>query len=234
MSNSICIASHNGERFIKKQLESILSQIDPKDEIIISDDSSTDNTLEIIKSFNDRRITLLENNKFYDPVFNIENALKHAQGEYIFLADQDDIWMKDKVSICIEYLKKYDLVLSDCSIIDENDNTIEPSFFQLRHSKPGFIKNFYLNSYIGCCMAFNRKILNKVLPFPPDIAMHDMWIGLTAELTGKTYFIKQKLVHYRRHSENLSSTSQFSKYSINYRINYRIRLLHRLLQRVLF
>ena len=85
---------------------------------------------------------------------------------------------------------------------------------------------------MGCCMAFNRKIVEKVLPFPYDIAMHDMWIGLTAELIGKTYFIKQKLVNYRRHSENVTSTTQFSKYSINYRINYRIRLCRRLLQRI--
>ena len=232
MKISICMATHNGSRFIKKQLDSILSQITVNDEIIISDDSSTDDTIEIINSYKDNRIILFENNKFYDPVFNMENALKHAGGDYIFLADQDDIWMKNKVTVCVHYLQHYDLVLSDCSIIDENDDTIEESFFKLRNSKPGFFNNLFLNSYIGCCMAFNKKILKKILPFPKDIAIHDMWIGLIAELVGNIHFIDQKLVCYRRHSENLSSTTQFSKYSINYRINYRLRLIRSLIRRV--
>lgn len=226
------MATFNGSRFIKEQISTILLQLGDEDELIISDDSSSDNTIDIIKSFNDIRIILLEKNKFYNPIFNIENALKKASGNYIFLADQDDIWVKDKINTCLKYLEEYDLVLSDCNVIDENNRQIEDSLFRIRKSKPGFIKNLYSNSYMGCCMAFNRKIVGKALPFPPDIAMHDMWIGLIAELTSKTYFIRQKLVNYRRHSENVSSTGQFSKYSINYRINYRIRLFYRLLQRI--
>jgi glycosyltransferase involved in cell wall biosynthesis len=228
------MATFNGERFIRKQLVSILKQLDENDQVIISDDSSTDNTLQIIKSLHDPRILLLEDNKFKNPVFNIENALKHAAGEYIFLTDQDDIWVDNKVELCLNYLKTYDLILNDCMIIDENDNKIEDSFFRLRNSRTGFIKNLFINSYIGCCMAFNKKILTAAIPFPKNVTMHDMWIGLLAELKGKTHLVNQKLVLYRRHKYNISTTSGKSKYSILMKCKYRIVMLICLLKRAYF
>lgn len=89
---SVCMPTYNGEKFIRIQLESILSQLGNDDEIVISDDSSTDKTVEITKSFNDSRIHLLENNTFHSPIYNLENALKNAKGDFIFLSDQDDEW----------------------------------------------------------------------------------------------------------------------------------------------
>src|SRR5687768_8023645 len=95
---SICMATFNGSRYINEQLNSIITQLDESSEIVISDDSSTDNTVQIIKSFNDKRIHVLPNQKFRNPIFNFENALKHVQGDYIFLADQDDIWLPDRLN----------------------------------------------------------------------------------------------------------------------------------------
>ena len=89
---SVCLASYNGEKFIKQQIDSILCQLGKHDEIIISDDSSTDRTVQIIKNYNDPRIKLIEDCKFQSPIFNLENALKQAKGDYIFLSDQDDFW----------------------------------------------------------------------------------------------------------------------------------------------
>src|SRR5579871_1607034 len=108
---SVCMATYNGERYILKQLQSIISQLSENDEIVISDDSSTDNTINIIKSFNDSRIRLYENNKFGSPIFNLENALKHAKNDFIFLSDQDDLWESNKVKTLVEKLNQYDLVL---------------------------------------------------------------------------------------------------------------------------
>lgn len=204
---SVCIATYNGEKFIAEQLESILSQELPVDEIIISDDSSTDRTVDIVKSYSDVRITLLENNNFRSPIFNFENALKHATGKVVFLSDQDDLWMPNKVRVMRELLLHHDLVISDASLIDPNGCIVEDSFFNLRNSGSGFMKNFYKNSFLGCCMAFNRKILEKSLPFPSNIPMHDMWLGMIAEIFGSTFFCNEKLVCYRRHSSNVSPTS---------------------------
>jgi glycosyltransferase involved in cell wall biosynthesis len=230
---SVCIPTFNGERFIVQQLDSILIQLLPDDEIIISDDSSTDRTTDIIKAYNDHRIRLIENCKFKSPVFNLENALKLAKGDYIFLSDQDDIWHKDKVKIVLGYLTKYNVVVSDCNLINEEGIETNSSFFTLNNSKAGLMHNFIKNSYLGCCMAFDRKILKSVLPFPQHIAMHDIWIGLISELTGKPVFIPEKLVSYRRHSLNFSPTSEASKFSIWYKINYRLQFFYYAIRRYL-
>jgi len=222
---SVCIPTFNGERFINRQIDSILMQIGPHDEIIISDDSSTDRTIDIIKSYNDARIKLLENCKFRSPVYNLENALKLAKGDYIFLADQDDVWNENKVQITLEYFNKYNVIISDCNLINEEDVEIHPSFFDLNRSKSGFVHNFIKNSYLGCCIAFDRKILWSILPFPGNIAMHDIWIGLIAELTGKPFFLSEKLVSYRRHSLNFTPTSKKSRFSIWYKIFYRLQFI---------
>ncbi len=230
---SVCIATYNGEKYIKEQLDSILYQLDRTDEIIISDDSSTDKTIEIIKSFNDNRIILYENQKFKSPIFNFENTLYHAQGDYVFLADQDDIWMPKKVETIKKFLKNYDLVLSDANIIYSKETTIYDSFYIINGSKNGFINNIIKNSYLGCTMAFNRKILEKSLPFPKDIPMHDWWIGLIAEIYGKTYFINEKLISYRRHSNNVSPTGEKSHYSFSQKILFRVIMIKNLILRYL-
>ncbi len=222
---SVCIPSFNGSKYIKLQLISILTQLSKNDEVVISDDSSTDDTIEIIKSINDNRVKLFENNKFRSPIYNLENALKHSKGDYIFLSDQDDVWINNKVEIMYNYLQTNDLVISDCILIDADSKIIAPSFYKLNNSKKGFLNNFIHNGYLGCCMAFNRQILNYNLPFPRKIAMHDIWIGLNTEIHGKVLFIDDKLVMYRRHSSNYSPTAEKSKFSLLYKIKYRLKFL---------
>lgn len=223
---SVCIPTYNGELFINEQLDSILNQSTAVDEIIISDDSSTDGTVEIIKLYADPRIRLLENQQFASPVFNIENALKHAKGDCIFLADQDDIWEYNKVELLLKKLKSNLLVVSDGQIINQKGEIISPSIFNIFKSKRGFTKNFIKNSYMGSCMAFNKDLLKFVLPFPKGIAMHDLWIGLNAELYGDPVFIPEKLIRYRRHDQNetpLDSTT--NKNSLWFKLSFRIIVL---------
>lgn len=222
MRVSVCIPTYNGEKYIKEQLISILDQLSINDEIIISDDSSTDNTINIIKSIQDSRILLSENNKFKSPIFNLENALRFAKGDVIFLSDQDDIWKPEKVKITLEKLKIYDLVVSDCELIDETYKITYDSFYQLNSTKSGYFNNLINNGFLGCCMAFNNTIKGYVLPFPKNIAMHDIWIGLVASLLGRVIFIDDKLIQYRRHGENFSYTSSKSSFSFFYKIQYRI------------
>ena len=211
-SVSVCMATYNGIDYIAKQIASILPQLSSSDELVISDDSSSDETVSFIRELNDPRIILLCNQKFKNPIFNFENSLKYATRELIFLSDQDDIWMPDKVRIIRAHLRNYDLIVSDALLINENDTVIGDSFFEIRNSAAGFLKNMYKNSYIGCCMAFNRKILKKALPFPANIPMHDMWLGMIAEVYGKTLFCEDKLVKYRRHLSNASPTATGRSY----------------------
>jgi glycosyltransferase involved in cell wall biosynthesis len=233
MNISVCMATFNGEKYIKQQLDSILCQLSSDDEVIISDDGSTDKTLFIIESFNDFRIKLLPNQIFHNPIFNIENALKNVIGDYIFLSDQDDIWLPNKVETIVNYLQKYDCVVSDAILIDANGNIISDSFFKKNNSKRGFLHNFIKNGYLGCCMAFNKKMLKYILPFPAKIPMHDIWIGLISEIFGKTIFYKKPLIFYRRHGTNYSPTSEKSKNSIAIKLIYRFNILFSLFRKVL-
>lgn len=222
---SVCIATYNGAKYINEQIKSILSQLSLEDEIIISDDSSTDNTLEIIKKIKDNRIKIFPNQTFRNPIFNFENALKLAKGDYIFLADQDDVWLKNKVSIVKEELVFHDVVITNCKIVDKNLKPINVSFFDLYKSKNGFISNLLKNSYLGCCMAFRKEILPMVLPFPKNIPMHDIWIGIVAELFYKSKFIQQPLVLYRRHGENESPAGEYSPFNFYNKVIFRINII---------
>jgi glycosyltransferase involved in cell wall biosynthesis len=203
---SVCIATYNGERFIEKQLLSILNQLDKDDEVIISDDSSTDNTIQIIRKLQDRRVVLLENQTFKNPLWNFENALKHVKYNIIFLSDQDDIWEKGKVAAVKKALETADLVLTDRSIIDASDKVLLPSYAQKfpNRFRKGFLNNLLYNSYTGCSMAFHKKVLVKALPFPKDIGWHDWWIGMVAEVHFNVCLLKIPLTLYRQHEQNFS------------------------------
>lgn len=226
------MASYNGERYIKRQLISILNQLSDNDEIIICDDSSTDNTLVVIDQLCDKRINVFSNSSRSGPVKNFEQAIKLAKGDYIFLADQDDIWLPDKISVTRTLLNEYDLVLTDCWVVNEKDVTIHKSFFKHRGSLPGFWHNFYKNSYMGCCMAFRRDILFYILPFPDKIHMHDWWIGLLVEIKGAVCFYPHPMIKYVRHGNNASPTGE-NQYGIVKKFKNRLFLLINVFIRVI-
>ena len=98
---SVCMATYNGERFIVGQIRSILSQLNADDELIISDDGSTDDTTILIEGIGDKRITLL-NGGFHSPIKNFENAIKHAKGDVVYLSDQDDLWLPGRVEAALK------------------------------------------------------------------------------------------------------------------------------------
>ena len=124
---SVCIATYNGAATISAQLTSIIPQLSPEDEIIISDDRSSDNTIEVIQTLKCPLIRIIQGPAAGSPIPNFENALKAAKGDYIFLSDQDDKWKPQKVQIMMKALEKADCVLSDCSITDSNFNVTHPS-----------------------------------------------------------------------------------------------------------
>jgi len=224
---SVCMAVKNGAVFLNEQIASILPQLGEKDELVISDDGSTDATCDIIRSFSDSRIRLLLN-PGTGLIANFDHCLSSSYGDLIFLSDQDDRWMENKIEIMKVYLKQYDLVISDCIITDPQLATKEDSYFKLNRSGKGLIKNLMRNSYMGCCMAFRRTVLEKALPFPKNLPVHDLWIGLIGELYFKIAFIDDKLVYHRRHAQNTSSTSTKSNFTLRDKIQYRFRVLKNL------
>lgn len=221
---SVCMASFNGARFIKQQIDSILMQISDEDEIIISDDGSTDGTIDIIKSIKDSRIILVSSSGGALTSYNFLNALKHAKGDYILLSDQDDIWLPGKVKIMLSNLVKFDLVAHDANIICSNGLIVENSLH--KQAKLGFFYNLIVNrTFTGCCMGFKREILSFLQPFPPKYILHDWWIASCAQFLGlRVVYIEDMLVSYRRHEQNVSNF-KVSKNSLFIKIKYRFILL---------
>jgi glycosyltransferase involved in cell wall biosynthesis len=228
---SVCMATYNGEKYIKEQLLSILKQLGPNDEIIVSDDLSKDKTIDVISSIEDSRIKIFFNkNRGYTN--NFQNAIQKASGDYIFLSDQDDIWVDNKLQIMSELLLKYDYVVSDAQIVDTNLESLGSTYFELRGGYGnGFINNLKKLKYIGCCMAFRKIILNKVLPFPSNskLCPHDFWIALISEFYYKSHVIKEPLLLYRRHGENVST--HISSTSLLFKIQFRVYALLKVFSR---
>lgn len=227
---SVCIASYNGEKYIKRQVVSILNQLDQNDEVIIADDGSQDNTIHIIKELKDKRIRIIDGAHRHSPIWNFEKALSASKGDYIYLSDQDDEWMPNKIKIMQHYFQTYDCVISDNITLDGNHKIISSSFFKLNNTKGGKYYNLLIkNGYLGCCMAFNRKVLNASLPFPSNIPMHDIWIGNVAAFHFRLKFIPDKLIYFYRHGDNVSSTAGKSRSSIWKKISYRWNIIKGLL-----
>lgn len=220
MRASICMATYNGEKFILPQITSILSQLSEEDEIIISDDGSTDNTVSIIQGINDSRIKLIYNKGNHGFISNFENALNKATGKYIFLSDQDDIWEHGKLEMCIQQLQKYKLVVHDALLIDQNNKYLGKNYFETLHQHSNFLYNLYKTRFLGCCMAFKAEILQECLPFPKKIVGHDYWIGMYTlfKYPQETYFFNKPLIKYRRHGNNVSSSSEKSNNSFFFKL----------------
>ncbi len=231
---SVCIATYNGSKFILPQLQSIIKQLGANDEIVISDDKSTDNTLEIIHKINDPRIKVFINNLEKGYSRNFENAIMKSKGDVIFLSDQDDVWIDGKVTKMLEKLKSAEMVISDAEIVNEHLEKLHQSHFKLRGVKKGFMINFLKTRYIGACMAFRREILNKAFPFPRNqyLCAHDYWLALVAELYYKIILVEEPLMKYRRHGLNASSGGDTSPFTVRKKIQTRFYTLMMLISRI--
>lgn len=235
MRISVAMATYNGGRYLGEQLDSILCQLGEEDEVVISDDGSSDDTMIIIREFMERdgRVRY-ERGPREGVIANFENAIAACKGEYIFLADQDDVWLPDKVQTVMEQFagnEKLRLVIHDAKVMTEDlRETMMKSFFAYRGSKPGVINGLIKNSYMGCCMAFRREVAEIALPIPRNLPMHDQWIGLVSDkFFGKSCFLQQPLLLYRRHS---AAVSDFDHNSVGVMIRNRLMIIFELLKRI--
>ena len=239
---SVCMASFNGESYISRQISSILNQLRDYDELIISDDGSYDRTIKIIKKFNDKRIKLVTNKKKYSPLefcknnffvtANFQNALKHASGKYIFLSDQDDLWLPNKVAETLKVLKESscNLIMSTINVIDSDDRIYKKN---PPLKKISFVKALYNSQFLGSTMAFDNHYLKLITPFPKYAVSHDAWIGLLANFQNKLIFIDIPLINYRRHNTNVTKDiSNPLWFKLLYRLYYLFSVINRTYCRV--
>lgn len=223
MTVSVALAAYNGEKYIAEQLNSVLKQLSLQDEVVISVDPSKDATKQICldKAAHDSRIKVLDG-KGQGLIKNFENAVKSCTGDIIMLCDQDDIWLDGKTDRVKEEFQNSDILLCmhNARVVDGDLNTENESFFSVRGTGTGIVKNIIKNTYMGCCMAFRNEAKKYILPFPDNLPMHDQWIGLVCEKRGKVSLIDEPLILYRRHSDNVSSEThagfvQMLKWRIN-------------------
>ena len=224
MKISVALAAYKGEQYISGQIDSILSQLGENDELIVSDDYPEGKTRDIVLDYQskDKRIRYIEG-EGKGVVKNFENALKACTGDIIFLSDQDDVWMPDKVELVIkEFSNGADLVLHDASVTDSVLNITEPSYFAVHCSNASFFGNMARNSFVGCCMAFTKQVLLESLPFPEALPMHDWWIALVAlKKKRKVVLLSKPLIKWRRHSETVTG----GKTTLSQKVIWRIKML---------
>lgn len=223
---SVCLATYNGGDMLKVQLESIVDQLSDNDEIVISEDGDLGKTRALVDEIPFHNIKVIEGARAGNAIYNFEKSLHHSSGDIIFLADQDDKWLPGKVECMVKALQDADCVCSDCIVTDGGFNVISDSFYSVVGMKPGkYFNLLHRNCYLGCCMAFRRVVLKKALPFPKNLPMHDIWIGNVAAFFYRMKFINEKLILFRRHGHNSSSTAGKSPYSLASKFGFRYQII---------
>lgn len=226
MKLSVLLASYNGEKYIAKQIKSILDQLSPGDELIISDDGSTDQTLEIVTQFNDRRLSVMKGPQEGINA-NFINAYENATGDAILFSDQDDIWLPGRAQLYRDKLITHDFVICDAEIIDEQDNLLVCSYFTKNQTPKTFLGNLIRCRTLGCCIGFRKNAIGQRLQIYNDynILPFDYSLTLLSLFYFKVYFSKEAYHQYRRHNTNHSKGGEKSKNSLWQMLIFRIRVL---------
>jgi len=218
-SVGIILATHNGECFLKEQIQSIIHQTYRDWNLYIHDDASCDSSRDIIRDFSqtDQRIhILIDDNSNLGAKDNFSFLMQHDDlhsYDYIFFSDQDDVWQPNKMInqlyAMIRMERKFPetalMVYSDMEVVDPLLQKISPSFMVyqgIHHENNGLSTLLVQNFVTGCTMLINRKLLNISIPIPTNAIMHDWWIALCAVTFGEIGYIANPLVKYRQHEKN--------------------------------
>ena len=206
---SIALATYNGERFLSEQLASINAQTRSPDELVIVDDNSIDETASIVEAFKSTsliHVRYVKNEARLGYVKNFERAVKHCNGDIIFLCDQDDVWLPQKIERVLEVFADNPAkhaVINDAKLVSA---TLQDSGL----TKLGQIRNSgqSLNQFVtGCCTAISADFKRQFLPIPDDVFVHDTWLHALAIALDTRIVLNEILQHYRRHETNSSQAN---------------------------
>ena len=233
MRLAILLGTYNGGRFLREQLDSLFAQTMKDFQLYIRDDASTDDTIQIVREYQQRHsnIIMVEDDKFnLGAMRNFERLLAFADADYYMFCDQDDVWLSDKIEVSFAKMKQMEqqygdiplLVHTDLEVVDESLNVINASFWKYSRVLPQVVDEniHYLgiaNSVTGCTIMMNRKAKQVAIPFPEQIYMHDAWIALCVMKYGKIGYINIPTIRYRQHSGNVLG-------AIEYRFSIREKL----------
>lgn len=222
---SVCLATYNGARYLREQIDSILPQLNSGDELLIADDGSTDATLTIVSSYGEQ-LRLVASGRAGGVVANFERALAAASGDLIVLSDQDDVWLPGRLDLVREHLGGAALLMMNAVVVDADARPLGPDLYSMLGFHRGFMRTLIRTRYVGCCLALRRELLDLALPFPKRIQWHDWYLALIAELLFSVEVRPEKTLLFRRHDHNASPTSSGSRASLISRLQARLWMLH--------
>ncbi|ARV15109.1 glycosyltransferase [Polaribacter sp. SA4-12] len=216
MEVSVCLATYNGGKYIVDQLRSILSELRSADEIIIVDDCSTDDTVSLINEINDKRIKIHINQENKGHVFSFSKSVLIAKNDFVFLSDQDDIWVKGRLDLMLKNLLSSDSLLlssnfntfnNDINITYKNNNPLSTDTSKMYLSN---IIGLFMGKrdYFGCCMVFRRKLIEIIFPIPSFVQSHDWWISIAANMMRSNIHINNVTILRRIHGQNVSQSNR--------------------------
>jgi len=229
---SVVMATYNGAKYLEKQLDSILKQSYAASELIVSDDHSTDGTQDILNKHKDLAVYLNKNAR--GVISNFKYAASKANSaNYLAFSDQDDIWLCEKLLLCLKALKSIEteklpcLVYSDPIVINSKDEVISESlwsilgFNQYEHKLPTIL---FGNPAGGCTMLVNPELAKYISAIPNDCLMHDAWLTLVAYTFGKALVVSKPVLKYRQHETNVTFSDAYKKQSRAKRVLNEIKL----------
>lgn len=229
MNISVAMATYQGEKFLEAQLTSIWECLEPGDEIVVSDDGSTDSTLSILAAYIERGcpISIFANRKKAGNSItnNFVNAISHCRNPIVVFCDQDDVWQPNRLAVVRDLHSTYDCVVVDGNIVTDDQFTAE-RIFQQRPPSTSLMRNFYKLSVLGCQLSFRRSILLTRINVPKDRHItHDWWFYMNALLKGRVLVSHESVFGYRRHGGNASNGIGRSDNPIMLRLLIRLKML---------
>lgn len=227
---SVVIATYNGVRFIRDQLESLLAALGPEDEIVVSDDNSLDETRAVVSSSGDPRVHLLPPGPRLGYQDNFARAIATSRGRIIMFSDQDDICLPERINGSLSALEDKLCVCGDAVVVDEALNELHPSFFAVRGARFGAWQLFRRPAVIGATLACQREFVLTSLPVPKGVP-HDMWLSIRAARRGELAVVRMPFIQYRRHASVASATASTRSRPLNRILIERLRLGWALLSR---
>ncbi len=223
---TILISTYNGEKYLKEQIDSLYNQTCKEFQIIVRDDGSTDNTIEILKRY-DIEIIDSDDNLGAKESFAklLEFALGNNDSNYFMFCDQDDVWENNKIEKTLKKMKMMEerysntpiLIHTNLSVVDEKLNLINNSFWNYEYINPklnSLNRLLLRNTVTGCTIMINKKLAQFSLPIPQNTIMHDWWIGLVASKFGKIAYLDEPTIKYRQHENNAIGAKKQKKINI--------------------
>lgn len=221
----ILLSTYNGGLYIKELLQSLFAQTYKEWRLIVRDDGSTDNTLDIVETYASKhhdRIVLLKDGKGrLGPCQSFAALLEYSPAPYIMFCDQDDVWLPNKIELTLKTTRELEakhkntpiLVHTDLKVVDERLNPLAESFWKYQHINPARIalNNLLIqNVATGCAMMLNMPLKKAALPIPSEAMLHDWWITLVAASSGRIEYINSPTMLYRQHGKNDTGAIEYS------------------------